>query len=244
MTKAGETDLDALENLSLQDPRWRFWLAALIEGEGCVSLLRGRPGPARNLYRYIVVFVNMTDEDVIRRVQVLAGGHVTPLAKKPKPHHKPSWRWRVGGPRAVSLVQLLLPLMGQRRAARIREVLTVHRADRAVASSRRAATARAKNAVWWTSITSGACPRCSRVVRVHPATWRTIQHRRGAHGGHIVRCPGGFVPEIDRVNGARLTCVRGHELKADGVRCRSCERIRSGWRGKIYRPRACSANAP
>jgi hypothetical protein len=90
------------------------WLAGLLEGEGCFSLRKDRNFP--------VIDVKMTDLDVINRVAMLMGRAVTPI-----PARVDGWqvqyRARLQGEPARELMRALLPHMGQRRAARIKELL-------------------------------------------------------------------------------------------------------------------------
>jgi len=106
-------------------------VAGLLEGEGCFTLIRQSNYASRSSYRRAAVFCNMTDEDVVRHLQQLVGiGRITFLRNKRKPNHKPTWRWRVEGPPAIKLMEELLPHMFSRRSNRIREVITVHAAER------------------------------------------------------------------------------------------------------------------
>lgn len=88
------------------------WLAGLLEGEGyfCKDPL--------------IIALNMTDEDVVRKACHVAGcgSIIGPLPTR-KAHHKPIWRWKVS--RAVDvwvLTTLMRPYMGARRCARFEEI--------------------------------------------------------------------------------------------------------------------------
>lgn len=73
------------------------------------------------VYRYPVATVNMTDEDVINRVSVI---FETKTYKLPKIEgRKQAYRAQVSGVKAATLMQAMLPHMGQRRALRISNVL-------------------------------------------------------------------------------------------------------------------------
>lgn len=94
-------------------PEDRAWLAGLLEGEGCFAFY-GTPR----------ISVSMTDRDVIDRVAHLMGATLISERRDPrKPTHKTQYVTQVAGTRAHRLMRDLLPLMGARRAARIREVL-------------------------------------------------------------------------------------------------------------------------
>jgi hypothetical protein len=102
------------------------WLAGLLEGEawfGRTKRSNGRSGDNYN-YRIPIVQVVMTDEDVIRRVGNLTNCGVY------GPHNQPGGRHMtfmvsVHGHKALKLMGMLRPLMGERRAAKIGELLTV-----------------------------------------------------------------------------------------------------------------------
>jgi hypothetical protein len=92
------------------------WLAGLLEGEGYFA------------YREVqglTIQISMTDFDVIHRVSSLLGFgsiHKCPA----RPDRKQAWRWSAGGqPQVAGLMMTLLPLMGERRAAKIRECLAL-----------------------------------------------------------------------------------------------------------------------
>lgn len=102
------------------EPLELAWLAGLLEGEG--SFFTERCG---GKVRYSVVEVTMTDHDVVTRAADLMG--VKPAYRfapaKQKAGHQPTWRARLRGKRAESLMHELLPLMGTRRASKINELL-------------------------------------------------------------------------------------------------------------------------
>lgn len=94
------------------------WVAGLLEGEGCFSK-KSNKGTARN----VIVSCQMTDPDVLRRLHRLAGGTFHgPYPNGPR-GRLPRYTWRVHGETARSLMADLLPLMGLRRSARIRELI-------------------------------------------------------------------------------------------------------------------------
>lgn len=90
------------------------WLAGLLEGEGSFISSAGR----------VMIALEMTDEDIVRRVQTLTGvGGVWQTTKR-QAHHKQAWRWAAQGQAEVKeLLETLLPLMGQRRTIKIIECL-------------------------------------------------------------------------------------------------------------------------
>lgn len=94
------------------------WIAGLLEGEGSFG--------ASDKGRVPTVQCCMTDEDVLDRLQSLVPGQrLGPYRREGKPEWKPMHRWAVTGVRAVGVMQMLFPLLGKRRRARIEEVLAV-----------------------------------------------------------------------------------------------------------------------
>ena len=84
-------------------------MAGLYEGEGNISKT------SLNGYRITIV---MTDLDVLEKYQRAAGGvgSISPM-KKYKPHHKDSWKLRIGDKVSVArILSLMLPYLGNRRA--------------------------------------------------------------------------------------------------------------------------------
>lgn len=104
--------MESSEKLSLS-PTDLAWLAGLLEGEGCFSYRAGCTP---------TISVGMADRDVMDRVAVLMGGHVL-TAKKRQPHHKTLYIVNLNGTRAHRLMRTLQPFMGERRAAKIGEIL-------------------------------------------------------------------------------------------------------------------------
>jgi hypothetical protein len=99
-----------------------YWLAGLIEGEGCFHLdtIRGTPVPT--------IRVKMTDLDVVNRAAaILRSGLKSPgvysYPDKSCLGTKQAWSARLGGYRAAGWMMTLYPLMGERRQRKIREIL-------------------------------------------------------------------------------------------------------------------------
>lgn len=87
--------------------------------EGEASFYPGSPGASSNLPW---VALKMTDRDVVDRVGRLWGVS-TMTERRPDPKHKDAYTVRARGRRAVLVMWLVLPYMGERRSRRIREVL-------------------------------------------------------------------------------------------------------------------------
>lgn len=103
-----------------------IWLAGLLEGEGTFDLHRGR---------YPRVRVGMTDRDVVGRAAALMGARAR-LSLREAPSQS-TWHAEVSGPRAVGLMEELLPHMGSRRSGKIAEVLAAYRFARVTEYPRR-----------------------------------------------------------------------------------------------------------
>ena len=95
-----------------------MWLVGLLEGEGCFCW---RTKTANN--GWPVVCVSMTDLDVIERAAVLMGAKVYSHTKASRPGSKAIHRAEIYCSKAATLMEQVLPYMGQRRSARIRELL-------------------------------------------------------------------------------------------------------------------------
>jgi hypothetical protein len=102
------------------------WVAGLLEGEGCFFPIEYRTkgyGP----YTYARVAVLMTDLDVLQRLQRVTGiGHINGPTPRKDPRHKPIWHWVASkNKESITLMRAVYPLMGERRRARIDEVLAL-----------------------------------------------------------------------------------------------------------------------
>lgn len=92
------------------------WLAGLCEGEAYFGAPGGRPR----------VRIRMVDRDVVERVAEVVGRNKVQREtywSDRNPEVKPIYTWVTDGGPAVELMRALLPYMGERRAARIREIL-------------------------------------------------------------------------------------------------------------------------
>jgi hypothetical protein len=99
------------------------WLAGLLEGEASFML---RNGNAK-------ISVQMTDRDVMERVAVLLDTKVGDYVRKPKgkASYLPVFHISVHGIRAIGWMMTLYDLMGERRRAKILEILNHWKASRA-----------------------------------------------------------------------------------------------------------------
>lgn len=99
------------------------WIAGIIEGEGCLRLHQRRTCKTPDGS----ITVNMTDGDVISKLQRLSGfGIVSGPHKRGRDHYKPNWNWTVC--KAVEVVALLTeirPWLGKRRGVAADKLMAV-----------------------------------------------------------------------------------------------------------------------
>lgn len=96
------------------------WLSGLLEGEGYFGLV---PNKSKGkTYRYARVGVSMTDRDVVERAAGLMGARVVRL-KPATPTRLTPFRVNLQGQRAVALMRLLRPHLGERRRQQIDRIL-------------------------------------------------------------------------------------------------------------------------
>lgn len=91
-----------------------YWAAGLMEGEGYFGLRRGKD---------LIAQITMTDQDVIHRFAATfpIGGKIK---ERRLPSGKTSYGWTVSHQaNAAGFMMTLLPLMGERRGAKIRQCL-------------------------------------------------------------------------------------------------------------------------
>ena len=102
-----------MNTIHIRAPQDIHWLAGLLEGE-CWLGYTGRNGPTIEL--------EMTDLDVVTRVSDLwhrAVSHRKARSEK----WSDTYRTKISGREAIGWMMTILPHMGQRRAARIREII-------------------------------------------------------------------------------------------------------------------------
>lgn len=99
------------------------WAAGLFEGEGTVGIVNNR----------VTVTIQMTDKDILDRMQESFGGYLYEC-KKQQEHHKLSWKWVISdSTEAINFLDMIYPLLGQRRRARVdeaRQAFVGHRKER------------------------------------------------------------------------------------------------------------------
>jgi hypothetical protein len=97
------------------------WLAGLLEGEGCFfGAHNGKR--SRGINNSCKVYLSMTDLDVVKKAGGLIGVEVRSYQPN-RPNSKMAHRLQIHGDKAVSLMQAILPFMGERRSKKIQELL-------------------------------------------------------------------------------------------------------------------------
>jgi hypothetical protein len=108
----------------------RYYVAGLLEGEGCFSVAKGKPRKdgSRRITARIQVF--MADKDIIERLceytgkgKVLGPYYLTKNTKIPERYtpsnHAGVYKWDVVRDDAIIISKEVYPLLGERRRAQI-----------------------------------------------------------------------------------------------------------------------------
>src|SRR5206468_7112381 len=102
-----------------------YWLAGYLEGEGCFTVnpswhsKTGKP-PSKSF----ILVVNSTDKDVIKKAAaILRHDASIHEVNKDKYGWKTQYKVSIVGPLAIGWMMTLYSLMGDRRKARIREII-------------------------------------------------------------------------------------------------------------------------
>lgn len=121
------------ESVTLElNPTAVAWIAGVIEGEGYIRITSYRKGK-QGEYRYALVGVHITDEDVVRKLHNLSGvGRFYGPSRPPSmpESHKSIYIWKVTKTEEViALLKLILPHMGMRRSDKIKDVLAWYESE-------------------------------------------------------------------------------------------------------------------
>lgn len=92
-----------------------IWLAGWLEGEGCFCFHKSNGSTT--------VEAGSTDLDIIRKVARLVDGRIENCTSYRKSNRKPFYRVRIFGTKSEKLMRSVLPFMGERRTAKILELL-------------------------------------------------------------------------------------------------------------------------
>lgn len=97
------------------------WLAGLLEGEGSFTLSHPNSPDRRPQLR---VALKMKDKDVVERAAALfPSGSAVIAAPDSRENKSDCWAKSWNGADAAFVMDCILPYMGQRRSAKIRELL-------------------------------------------------------------------------------------------------------------------------
>lgn len=107
------------------------WLAGLLEGEG--SFVFKKQKRRNGVYVMPVIKVGSTDLDVMQRVAEMWGAKHMQFHRRRQPHWKDQWIVTRSGQPAVETMRQILPWMGERRAAKIRELIAAWEGRKAAA---------------------------------------------------------------------------------------------------------------
>ena len=98
----------------MRDMKEIAWLAGLLEGEGCFREHKHSPG----------ITLNSTDRDVVEHAADILGIPRPTKSWIQRPNRKPMWCVALHGAHAIAWMMTLYTFMGERRRARIRDLIT------------------------------------------------------------------------------------------------------------------------
>lgn len=103
------------------------WAAGILEGEGCFSIFQRKT--AKWDHKSLAIHCEMTDEDVVRKLHSVFNVGTVNVRENTKGRsdtrpRKKTWIWSVQNHAGIEKVcQCVLPYMGERRSAKIKELL-------------------------------------------------------------------------------------------------------------------------
>ena len=97
------------------------YFSGIIDGEGWISYEKA--SKPKSDYRIPTIGVEMTDEDVIRKLHAFFKSGTVISMKKRAEHHRQSWRWKARGKAAVAIFFKIYNYLSGRRKNKIDEVL-------------------------------------------------------------------------------------------------------------------------
>ncbi len=116
----GSIPLDSISSFLMEiEEKTLYWLAGYLEGEG--SFMKGSPSTPNQP----IIIVSSTDEDVIRKVAEIFGRSYQKISnyRALERGWKQAYVVRLRVTKAVELMKVLLPLMGERRRYQIQKAL-------------------------------------------------------------------------------------------------------------------------
>lgn len=117
-----------------------YWVAGLLEGEGCFS----KRSPGHNP----VIQLIMTDKDIVIRAAKILGCHKVTENKSRTSGGKSAYRTVLYGRRAISWMMTLWAIMGSRRKSKIEECISVWKNKKKTSYPERKSYSRGANVVW------------------------------------------------------------------------------------------------
>ena len=87
-----------------------IFLAGIFDGEGSFGIW----SKGRGRKKEFACTIEMTDKDTLQKFVDMFNGQMFPC-KTRKPHHTPTWRWRVNGYRAYLVMDKMIEFMSIRR---------------------------------------------------------------------------------------------------------------------------------
>ena len=97
------------------------YFSGIIDGEGWISYEKA--SKPKSDYRIPTIGVEMTDEDVIRKLHAFFKSGTVISMKKRAEHHRQSWRWKARGKAVVAIFFKIYNYLSGRRKNKIDEVL-------------------------------------------------------------------------------------------------------------------------
>jgi DNA modification methylase len=102
----------------IPDPTWRGWVAGIIDGEGCITILKTKSSHCQSLSFPPVLQVRMADKDALDRLVELIGSKLSPDQLSPSAiegNQRPSWQWKIVSDRAAQLISEIYPYLTVKR---------------------------------------------------------------------------------------------------------------------------------
>lgn len=100
-----------------------YWLAGLLEGEGCFCISKRHANG--KTYPKIVISLDMTDLEPVEKVSKLFNRKIWKNNRLAEKGYKPSYRVISENNKAAAWMMTLFPLMSPRRQNKIKECLDV-----------------------------------------------------------------------------------------------------------------------
>lgn len=101
------------ERVQIRDHRDRAWLAALIDGEGCITILQTSSPHGSGESYPPVLQVRMCDPECVTRAAIITGyGNASPRQDPPSNGgNRGSYQWRLSGRRAADIIAEVYPYL-------------------------------------------------------------------------------------------------------------------------------------